>query len=314
MLAPRQRKAAVPIIPGDKADRTGTAGILRRAAADIRRRFDGLQREVLALFAAVPIIGTNDAAPGPRTIYALSPEQLSALSAELQRAVDRWLASGREVRELFWWSRYDQEATQMGAAQSVANLTRLSAAYASSRTLQEVIWSEPYRNRLAAAQIRSMDHWTGLGATARSTLSSIIGRAVVDGKNPQAVRTEIAEALGVSKSQALGYAQTEITGVLRDSRWAEADYASVELGINLAILWTSALLSTTRASHAAKHGRAYTTSEVRDFYSRDGNRFRCHCSQTECLLDEDNRPILSNSLKSKMSAEKRIWERAAKVP
>lgn len=310
MAAPLKRKARPPILPGDKADRTGTKGILRRAVAEIRRRFASLERDVLAIFASIPILGTNDASV-PRTVYMLSPDQLAALSAELQRAVDRWISSGRDQAPFFWWSPFDAEAMQMGVAQTVLNLTGLSASYASSRTLQDVLFSEPYRVRLATAQTRSMDHWTGLGSQARADLSAIIGRAVVDGKNPRAVRAEIAEALGVSKARALGYAQTDITGTLREARAAEADHASEEMGLNIGLLWTSALKPTTRQTHAARHGKVYTTAEVREFYGRDGNRYRCHCSTTEALLDENGTPILSPSLKRTMAREREVWDRRA---
>jgi uncharacterized protein with gpF-like domain len=172
-----------------------------------------------------------------------------------------------------------------------------------------VLFSEPYRNRLAAAQVRSMDHWTGLGATLRAELSQIIGRGVVDGKNPRVVRREIAEQMGVSRARAELYAQTDITGTLREARWAEADHASEELGLSLALLWTSAFLPTTRQTHAARHGQAYTSKEVREFYSRSGNRYRCHCAQTEALLDEFGKPILSASAKRGMAKERAVWQR-----
>lgn len=306
MLAPRPRN---PIIPGNPKERTGSAGILRRALAAIRRRFEGLEREVLALFDGIPILGANDLTPQPRTAYMLTPEQLAALSAELQRALDRWIASGRDPGHMFWWSAFDAEAAQLGAAQSVANLSGLSPAYAAQRTLQQVLFSEPYRNRLAAAQVRSMDHWTGLGSTLRAELSSVIGRAVVDGKNPRAVRSEIRERLGVSKARAELYAQTDVTGTLREARWAEADFAREEMGIETALLWTSALLPTTRATHAARSGKIYTTDQVREFYGRDGNRYRCHCSQTETLIDDDGSPILSASAKRAMAREREVWQR-----
>lgn len=247
----------------------------------------------------------------PRAAYMLTPDQLANLSAELQRALERWIASGREPAHSFWWSTFDAEAAHLGTAQSVTNMTALSTAYAAQRSIAQILFSEPYRNRLAAAQVRSMDHWTGLGATARADLSSIIGRAVVDGKNPRAVRTEIAAALGVSRSRALGYAQTDITGTLREARWAEAEHAREEMGISTALLWTSALIPTTRPTHAARNGKVYEPAEVRAFYARDGNRYRCHCSQTECLLDEDGAPILSASLKRTMAREREVWERRA---
>jgi len=65
------------------------------------------------------------------------------------------------------------------------------------------------------------------------------------------------------------------------------------LGIKTGMLWTSALIPTTRSWHAAKNGKVLTTAEVKAFYSVNGNRYRCRCAQTEALLDADGKPILT---------------------
>ena len=297
-----------PIIPGNREDRTGTAGIERRAVAEIRKRYKGLRADVLALFDSIPILTGNDAATDAvRTIYQMTPEQLSRLSAELQVALDRWIANGRDPANIFWFGAYDAEATQLGTAQSVANLTRLSEAYAATRTLQEVIYSDAYRTRLAAAQMRSLEHWTSLSAGMRSELSSIIGRAVVDGKNPRAVRREIAERLDVSMSRATQYAQTEITGALRDARAAEADYAADAFGLKLALLWTSALVPQTRPWHASRNGKTYSTAQVREFYSQRGNKYNCRCATTEVILDDSGKPMITKNARATLQAEKAAW-------
>lgn len=299
--------APSPIIPSDTTDRTGTAGIMRRAMAEIRRRFVGLKRDVVRLFDAIPILAGNDAATASvRTIYQMTPEQLARLSADLQATLERWISNGRDPAHVFWFATYDAEAQQLGTAQSVANLSKIAPAYAATRTLQDVVYSEAYRTRLAAAQLRSMDHWTSLSATMRSELSSIIGRAVIDGKNPRVVRREIAERLGVSMSRAAQYAQTEITGALRDARAAEADQAKEDYGLDIALLWTSALIPTTRHWHASRNGKTYSTQEVRAFYAEGGNKYNCHCAQTEVILD-DGRPMLSKKAQSALANEKAAW-------
>lgn len=303
MIAERPRN---PVIPGTVKDRTGAAGILRRAGAEIRRRFAGLEAEVLAAFDRIQTLTVNE--DEAKTLYMLSPEQMQALSLELQEALRRWIADERDPAHIAWWSGYVQEASQLGTAQSVANLVNLSEAYAATRALETVIYSTPYKNRLAMAQIKSQDHWTSLTSRQRSDLTGIIGRAVVDGKNPRVVRKEIQESLEVGKSRAMLYSQTEITGVLREARWAEADYAREEMGISTGLLWTSALLPTTRPWHSALNGKVRTTEQVREFYSQGGNRFRCHCSQVETLLDADGRPILTKSLQSKMANERKRWQ------
>ena len=299
-----------PRVPGTKADRTGSAGILRRALREINRRWAGLQADVLALFDGIGRLQANDAATPAPTIYTLTPQQLAQLSADLQAAVRRWIADDRDPANRLWWSTYSADAAQMGAAQSVANLGALSETYAAARSIESVIYSEPFRNRVAMAQIRSMEHWTGTAASVRSELAQIIGRAVADGKGPRAVRTEIMERLGVSKSWAAQYAQTDIPGTLRETRLAEADRAEQEFDMRIGMLWTSALIPTTRPWHASRNGKTYSREDVRAFYGQRGNRYKCFCAQTECLLDADGQPILTPRIKASMAAERVAWQKA----
>jgi hypothetical protein len=301
-----------PVIPGTPKDRTGSGRILRRAIQEINQRYAGLQVEVLALFDRIPTYALNDGAD--RIVYAMTPQQMELLSTELQATHARWIAAARDPAYIFWWDSHLEDASQLGTAQSVSNLTNLSEAYGVSRALETVIYSTAYKTRLAMAQIKSYEHWTGLAAQQKTDLAQIIGRAVVDGKNPKAVRTEIMEKLDVSRSRAAGYAQTDITDTLRQARIAEADYASAELGLKIGLLWTSALIPTTRSWHASRNGKVYTSDEVKKFYAVNGNRYRCHCATTEALLDTDGKPILTDRLKASMLAEKQAWEKANLKP
>lgn len=299
-----------PLIPGTPTDRTGTLGLLRRALREINRRWAGLQVDVLALFNAIGTLQVNDAAGDAPTIYTLTPQQLAQLSADLQAAVQRWIADGRDPADTFWWSSYTADAAQIGAAQSVANLGALSEVYGAARSIEAVIYSEPYRNRVAMAQVRSYEHWRGLSDATRADLAGVIGRAVADGRNPRAVRQEIQDRLGVSKSKATAIAQTDVTGTLREARWDEAEHAAETYDMRIGLLWASALIPTTRPWHASRNGRTYSPDEVRQFYGQRGNRYRCHCSQTECLLDAEGKPILTDRLKATMKAEREKWEKA----
>lgn len=299
-----------PVIPGNAADRTGSDGILRRAVAEIRKRYKGATRDALAAFARIPVYRINDVSEADFAVrYGLTAQAMADLSQELSAIMARWIADGREQAPGFWWRPYVDEATLAGTAQSVANLTALSAAYAGTRSMSTVINSEPYRVRIATAQQMSFAHWTGLSQTARADLAGVIGRGIADGLNPRVVRSQIIATMGVSQSRAELYAQTDITGALRQARWTEADYARDEMGIKLALLWTSALLPTTRPNHASRHGKTYSTEETRAFYATGGERFRCHCSQVECLIGADGKPMLTPNLKKSMLDEKSAWDK-----
>lgn len=296
-----------PTIPGTKQDRTGASGILRRAGADIRKRWAGLTRDVLAAFNRIPVYALNDLRTGA-VRYGLTPEQLAGIADELQQAIDRWLLAGRDPRYAFWWDVYVEEANHLGTMQTQANLAGLSATYAAGRTVEAIIYSEPYRNRIKLAKFKSYEHWTGLAAEQRAQLAQVIGQAVADGLNPVDARRLIQERLEVGKAKALAYAQTDILDTLRQARIAESEQAENELGIKTALLWTSALIPTTRPWHASRNGKVYTREQVKAFYADRGNRYNCRCATTECLLDADGKPILTKKLQATMANERKRWQ------
>lgn len=297
-----------PVIPGTRKDRTGAGAILRRAGAEISRRWVSLARDVLAIFDSLQVLALNDDR-GPAVRYAIQPEQLATIAAELQATVARWIAEKRDIANVFWWDGFAEDAHRLGTAQSWANLANLSTAYAAARQLEAIIYSEPYRNRISAAKFKSYEHWTGLAAEQRSALAQIIGRAVADGQSPTVARRLIVERLEVGKAKALAYAQTDITDTLRQARMQEADQAAETMNLSIGLLWTSALIPTTRPWHASRNGKVYTTAQVRAFYAERGNRYNCRCATTECLLDSDGKPILSDGAKAKLLAEREAWER-----
>lgn len=296
-----------PIVPGNPKDRTGASGILRRAAAAIRKRFVLVERDVLAAFDRIPVYAMNDAA-GPAVRYGLTPAQLAGIAGELQQALARWIADGRDPGNSFWWDGYVEESAQLGTVQTMTNLAGLSPAYAATRSLEAILYSDPYRARIATAKFKSYEHWTGLAAEQRSTLAQVIGQAVVDGLNPRAARKLIQERLEVGKAKALAYAQSDITDTLRQAKWAESEAAEAELGVRTGELWTSALIPTTRPWHASRNGRVYTREEVRTFYAERGNRYNCRCATTACLLDAAGKPILTKKLQSAMASERKAWQ------
>ena len=144
-------RALSPTIPGNTSDRTGSGGIQRRAFAAIRQRFAGLRAEVLAIFERIPRVALNEEDFG-RTAYQFTPEQIAATGLAIAEALSLWISGGRDPANQAWFAVYQADAAQMGAAQSAANLTRLSATYAAARSLQTIVTSEPYRTRALLAQ------------------------------------------------------------------------------------------------------------------------------------------------------------------
>lgn len=126
-------------------------------------------------------------------------------------------------------------------------------------------------------------------------------------RNPRETASVISKRLDVSMSKAKTIAQTEQVGALRQAQWNETDWAADRLGLNTGLLWLSALKPTTRTWHASRHGKVYTTEEVRDFYAENGNRYNCYCSQIPVLLNDDG-SIFNEGLADKLAIERKQWK------
>lgn len=302
----RNAAQRTPILPRSLTNPVGGDWVFRKAYKAIDERFKAIRQRVLAAFRMIPHYKVNVTEEEiGQYVYGMTAAQISQLSMALQDTLDYYLAN--PDKQQFFMADIVEDAERTGTVAAQANLAHLSSTYAAARPIESIIISQPYITRVAAAVSQSYDGWKSLSATAKADLSGVIGRAIAQGLNPRTVESQIIERLDVSRSKARSLAQTEITGALREARWAETDAANDALDLDIRILWTSALLPTTRQTHAARHGKVYTTEQVRAFYSENGNRYNCHCGNTECLVDESGKPILSKQAQSSMAKEKANW-------
>lgn len=292
-----------PILPKSKTDPVGGSKIVNKAFKEIELRYAGALEEILAAFNAIPLYALNEA----EVAYGLTAAQRSDLSDTVQAILERWLIDGR-TEDSFFYATFDEQALQTGTAKAVANISALSPAYASSETLAAIIRSPAYQNIISTAKFKSYEHWTGATAQTKSDLMQIITQSVADGKNPKVVAREIEARMGVSRSKAQQYAQTDITDALRQATMNEDRRAQEKYKLNTGLLWSSAFLPTTRHWHASRSGQTYTIDQVQAFYGERGNKYGCHCSVTTVLLDDNGKPMLTERVQAAMLEEKRQWQ------
>lgn len=241
-------------------------------------------------------------------IYDMTPAELSALLKVVQGVLDRHLLEGGETD--IWSMGYVGAEMQRGTLEAFNNLSQQSQLYAQQTTLQQLLSSPAYQNQVAATLVSTYSDWKGISDVARTDLANVITDAVARGVNPRETAKVISKRLDVSASRAKNIAQTEQVGALREAQWAETDWARDRLGLKTAVLWISALKPTTRSWHASRSGNVYTTEEVRDFYSANGNRYHCYCSQIPCLLDEHGQ-IANKGVTDRFIKERDKWKQAA---
>ncbi|HGO5395982.1 phage minor head protein [Klebsiella michiganensis] len=243
-----------------------------------------------------------------RFIYDMSPQELADLLGIVQTILDDYLLEGGEQN--LWAMDYVTKEAQRGTLEAFNNLSQQSPVYASQTTLQMLLSSPAYQNQIAAAYISTYSDWKLESDRARGDLANVIADSIGRGVNPRETAQVISKRLDVSMSRAKNMAQTEQVGALRQAQWNETDWAADRLGLKTGLLWLSALKPTTRWWHAAEHGKVKTTEWVREFYSRDGNKYHCYCGQIPVLLNDDG-SIFNKRLAEKLAKEREQWPKAA---
>ncbi len=237
-------------------------------------------------------------------IYDMSAQELADLLEAVQSILDDYLLEGGEQN--LWAIDYVAAEAQRGTLEAFNNLSQQSQVYASQTTLSQLLSSPGYLNQISAARLTTFSDWKVISDTARGDLTNIITDAVARGVNPRETASVISKRLDVSMSKAKTIAQTEQVGALRQAQWNETDWAADRLGMNTGLLWLSALKPTTRSWHASRHGKVYTTEQVRNFYAENGNRYNCYCSQIPVLLNDDG-SIFNQGLAEKLEKERKQW-------
>lgn len=242
-------------------------------------------------------------------IYDMSAQELADLLEAVQAILDDHLLDGGEQN--LWAMDYVVAEAQRGTLEAFNNLSQQSQVYASQTTLQQLLSSPGYLNQISAARLTTFSDWKVISDTARGDLTNIITDAVARGVSPRDTAQVISKRLDVSMYKAKTIAQTEQVGALRQAQRNEVDWAKERLGLNTAILWISALKPTTRMTHGARHGKTYTTDEVAEFYSKDGNSYNCYCANIPCLLDDEGK-LYNEGLAEKLSKERSNWKSSEK--
>ncbi|WP_241284611.1 phage minor head protein [Enterobacter hormaechei] len=323
-----QTRIGTPIVPRNKADPTQSSRQVSRMFNDIEDRYLNIKRRLKALFdlrltgqqreanAQQSWMMCNNEGAEPslyqvnagKFVYDMTAAELADLLQVVQSILDDELLEGGSQN--LWAMDYVAAEARRGTLEAFNNLSQQSQVYASQTTLQQLLSSPGHLNQIASARLTTFSDWKAISDAARADLTGIITDAVARGVNPRETAGVISKRLDVSMSRAKAIAQTEQVGALRQAQWNETDWAADRLGLNTGLLWLSALKPTTRSWHASRHGKVYTTEEVRDFYAVNGNRYNCYCSQIPVLLNDDG-SIFNEGLADKLAKERKQWTKAA---
>ena len=287
-----------PALPRSRSNPVGGTRLISRAEKRVKKSLRQTRKWLLDQLDAIPTNRITVEVNAESTYeYLIDVGQLNQIVAELNQRISD-VPSDAVVGNT-------ELAYAEGTSSAVANLSGLSDDYA--RTATQVLASAPYQRRAAMIASRVFEQMEGFKGDTATELGRILRTGLENGQNPRVVASDIRERFGISARRAETIARTEITGALRRGHWDENEDARQNLGINTALMWFSALSSTTRRTHARRHGRVYSPAEVKDFYSRDGNSVNCLCGQTSVLVDEDG-AVISKGLQKKLAEQRKDFE------
>lgn len=289
---------AQAIIPRNEQDPTGADSKERGAINDFSKRMNLIYRNMLEILNRQPytVVTINTAKldiNATRYDFNLSPEILANLSQEIQDMIDSILLQGGE-QNLWFLNSYVIPAAIQGTAQSHANLTIQSEAYARSRpTLDYLLTTPQYQKRIGLLRAREFEEMKNLSNRTKDVMRRTLSEGMALGKNPRAISQDLQDATSLSKTRANLISRTEVPGALRRARMDEDEAASVDLGIKTMQMHISAFSPTTRIWHAQRHGTLHTIQDQREWWSYAKNACNCKCSTIAVLVDDKGNPLSS---------------------
>lgn len=294
-----------------KTDPTGQARNRKAASVALKRRLDNSQRRTKALFRAIPRKRRQKKDIVNNRIF-YDYEMTATELAELSDAIgvilnDELLETQDDQLPVGWYfdPRIEipyrqgtiEETKTINDLIIAAGVTGLVIDGISVRQLQieQILLSQPYREAVRQAVTSNFEIVKTLSQRTSSQVFGVIERGISAGDTPRTISNAIQERFNVSRSSADRIANTEVNKAYNNAKMRLGKQASEEIGLRTALLHISALLPTTRAHHAARHGNIYTVEAQLSWWdsSQGGspNRINCHCTTETILVDSKGRAV-----------------------
>ena len=322
-------RTARPVLPRSEVDPVGAK---RQVSASYRKISTMMARIKRAVFKLIDELPRESVALNKinsterRYLYQVDANQLQNISFYIQQLIYSELLNNPDgtLTNRWWLDGYLSQQYERGtrdALKSSQNLASVSAVgpelsqQMRGLQLEGILLDPGYQQRIGFLKARVFEELIGLSGDTKKDLATTLARGMAAGDGIATIKRDIEKRVGVSKSRAERIARTEINNAYREANAAETDQLNDTLwrdsGLVTRLLWYSALSPTTRPTHARRHGRVYSTTGVRDFYSKDGNAINCLCNQVEVLVDKKTGEVINQELVDEVAAERPRFENKA---
>ena len=299
-------------------DPTGQAGTRRRANQDNNRRLNDSAREVLAIWRNVKAKKTTrkkiinqESDTLDFYVYDLTPQQRQNLALDVSDSVNENMETEGDIPPLDWYhEQYVEQAYRGGTIQENSTIAVLLALIAGSVVIEtvDILLSTRYLDDLEVEIAGDYPLFDGLSSTTIKQVVRVINEGIKAGLGKRAIGRQIIERYEVAKSSAKRIVDTEINRAYNNGRTDLINEYRAR-GEPLAVQHISALLSTTRPHHAARHGRAYTPEQQNQWWNTGTNRINCHCSVRAIVINRDGTVRDKAAQRMVIERGKQIFER-----
>lgn len=281
-------------------DPTRTATKVAKASAQFRRRLREAAKACAEYVENMPrqVVANALITNVKRSLFVRNRSYTFELNPDIMWQVERDIAEimrAALVDEDWLASQFVGPAYAAGTAQAASTLGAQSAQY--KQAIEDLVLTPAYQLRLKLVKQRTFEEMLGFTESVASDVAGQLGRAILDGLNPLDVAGDIAASINGQFYRGERIARTEITTALRRGRLDEGDAAAEQIGMKTMYMQISAFAPTSRPSHKARHGKLFTSQEVRQWLAKDGNAINCLCSFVPVLIGEDGEPLAPNLIK-----------------
>ncbi len=319
-----------PIVPKNAKDPAAQFGNLRKANKQLVKRYKNIKKGMRELISGLDkrVISTNSIVISGKIItnvkyeYLIDVQKYNEIDLFIQQLLNEELLDNQAgVFTRSWWLNANLSQAYEDATEDIINsahaITPPSVGLELYNEVQSItpesrFFSRGFQERLALIHSRVFNEMSGLTDSTKVDLAETLARGMSDGIGVQQLSKNVASRVDVSYSRAKRIVRTEVMGAFRTATSSETDALNAEVYDDspwgMASLWFSALAPTSRSWHISRHGKLYTTDEIRAFYATGANAIQCLCSQSAVLQNKKTGEVLQEKLLDRMEKQKEAYQ------
>ena len=306
-----------------KADPTGQARNRNKGTRTLRSRLKVAEKEIKVLFRAIPKQSTRETkivnAQDVVYEYQLSPREQELFATGVQTTFnEQLLESQSEMPPDWYWKNNVELPYRQGTLEEANRFNQLIAGtvaagvtletFVTEITPEQVIASREYRQALQNVYASNYQSIKTLSERTSSQVIQIVNDGISAGEIPSEIAKQITERFDVADSSAERIARTEVNKAYTNSKLNAVSLIAKRTGLRAGVIHVSALTTTTRQTHAARHGNLYTTTDQMQWWNSGSNRINCLCSTISVLIDENGKAVQAETQKE-IKAEKSFFKK-----